>query len=90
MDLFQNLLEHYKNLYGPGDTALASLDNDILLALNEGKYLNEYVSKTIQDNDHLYEYISTQPEPHVDNVYYLWCKLGKDKQLEVYNMLIIM
>jgi len=86
MDIFQSLLENYKNLYG--DTALASLDNDILLALNEGKFFNEYISKTFQENNQLYRYIEEQTEPNVENVYRLWCMLGNEKQVNVYNILM--
>lgn len=88
MDLFQNLLDHYKDMYGPGDAALASLDNDILLMLNEGSCLNEGVSGTIQYNEYVYDYIMAHPEPRVDNVYYLWCMLGKEQQVKVYNNLM--
>jgi hypothetical protein len=86
MDLFINLMDHYKNLYD--NTALASLDNDILLTLNEGKFLNEGFSKTFEDNEFLFQYIVDQPKPCVDTVYRMWCMLGNDKQLEVYNVLI--
>ena len=86
MDLFRNLMDHYKHLYG--NTALASLDNDILLTLNEGKFLNEGFSKTFQDNEFLFNYIVDQPNPHVDTVYHMWCMLGNEKQLEVYSVLI--
>jgi hypothetical protein len=82
MDIFQNLLDHYKDMYGPGDAALVSLDNDILLTLNEG------VSGTIQYNEYVYDYIMAHPEPHVDNVYYLWYMLGKEQQVKVYNNLM--
>jgi hypothetical protein len=88
MDLFQNLLEHYKYLYGPGESALGAMDNDILLTLNEGQSLATHVSNFIQDNEFLYEYILEQREPTVENVYYMWCFLGRDKQLYVYDYLM--
>jgi hypothetical protein len=88
MDLFQNLLEHYKHLYGPGESALGALDNDILLAVNEGHSLAAYVSAFIEDHDLLFEYILEQREPTVENVYSLWCLLEKDKQMYVYDYLM--
>lgn len=90
MDLFQNLLEQYKYLYGPGETALGALDNDILLTVNDGQSLATHTSVFIQDNDFLYEYILEQREPTVDNVYYMWCLLGKNKQHSVYNSLFML
>jgi hypothetical protein len=89
MDLFQELLEQYKYLYGPGEPALGALDNDILLTVNDGQSLATHTSAFIQDNDFLYEYILEQREPTVDNVYYMWCLLGKDKQQFVYTYLFV-
>jgi len=87
MDFFRNLMDHYKHLYG--NTALASLDNDILLTLNEGKFLNEGFSKTFQDNEFLFNYITESAQTTcVDTLYHMWCMLGNEKQLEVYNVLI--
>lgn len=89
MDLFQNLLEYYKYLYGPGETALGAMDNDILLTVNDNCSLATHMSSFIEDNEFLYEYILEQREPTVENVYFMWCLLGKDKQLDVYHYLMI-
>lgn len=88
MDLFQNLLEQYKQWYGPGEPALGALDNDILLTVNEGESLAAHTSKFIQDHDLLYEYVLEQREPTLENVYSMWCLLGKNKQSCVYNQLM--
>ena len=90
MDLimkFDNVIEVYHERYGPED-AYAVLDNDIGYVLNDCNAMTHHVSRFLQDNDHIYDYLLVQEETPKEHVDRLWAMLpNAQRELIVNNLL---
>jgi hypothetical protein len=91
---FKKLLLMYYNTYDRHPAAemyfLNCFDNDLFLAINEGKYFVDEQSDYLKENPELTKLCtSTVPDEDLpDFIYSIWCLLSFEKKLEVYDFLM--
>ena len=91
---FKKLLLLYYNTFDrhrDSDMYFLNLfDNDLFLAINEGKYFVDEQSDYLKENPELTKLcMSTVPDEDLpDFIYSIWCFLSFEKKLEVYDFLM--
>ena len=91
---FKKLLLLYYNTYDRHPEAemyfLNCFDNDLFLAINEGKYFVDEQSDYLKENPELTKLCMSTvlDEDLPDFIYSIWCFLSFEKKLEVYDFLM--
>ena len=81
----------YSRVPNSADYFLSAMDNDLFLAINDGRYLLDHKSEYFENHPELFKLsmLSVEDEDLPAYVYDVWCMLTHEKKQEVYHFIML-